>query len=211
MCDIKYWATQIERVENWVDTNTQIQTIAFTKTWNYVNSTEKKPIKLLIFKSTVMDHKYKALLQNIPTRHVITAIAKPADRPQQIAKLRNLDINNFFILGSLQSIRDVLGKQRVWITHRPKVKLNTDLNLLHRFGERRVFSTQFRMARNHTVRPNFYWPFSSIFDSMSAECAFVSNFRYSGEVSCNCKNATIIFLKPVPDQSAKDRLGLMVG
>lgn len=56
-----------------------------------------------------MDHKYKALLQNIPTRHVITAIAKPADRPQQIAKLRNLDINNFFILGSLHSIRDVLG------------------------------------------------------------------------------------------------------
>lgn len=58
-----------------------------------------------------MDHKYKALLQNIPTRHVITSIAKPADRPQQIAKLRNLDINNFFILGSLQSIRDVLGKK----------------------------------------------------------------------------------------------------
>lgn len=59
-----------------------------------------------------MDHKYKALLQNIPTRHVITAIAKPADRPQQIAKLRNLDINNFFILGSLQSIRDVLGESK---------------------------------------------------------------------------------------------------
>lgn len=59
-----------------------------------------------------MDHKYKALLQNIPTRHVITAIAKPADRQQQIAKLRNLDINNFFILGSLQLIRDVLGECR---------------------------------------------------------------------------------------------------
>lgn len=57
-----------------------------------------------------MDHKYKALLQNIPTRHVITAIAKQEDRQQQITKLRNLDINNFFILGSLQSIRDVLGK-----------------------------------------------------------------------------------------------------
>lgn len=71
-----------------------------------------KGIKLLLIfveHATVMDHKYKALLQNIPTRHVITAIAKPADRPQQIAKLRGLDINNFFILGSLQSIRDVLG------------------------------------------------------------------------------------------------------
>lgn len=57
----------------------------------------------------VMDHKYKALLQNIPTRHVITAIADEADRRQQIEKLRNLDINNFFILGSLSSIKAVLG------------------------------------------------------------------------------------------------------
>lgn len=153
MRDIKYWATQIERVENWVDTNTRIQTVAFTKTWNYVHST--KSIKLLIFKSTVMDHKYKALLQNIPTRHVITAIAKPADRPQQIAKLRNLDINNFFILGSLQSIRDVLGK-RCNLNQMLLLKSNWILIVysLHRFGERRVFSTQFCMARNHTVRLN---------------------------------------------------------
>lgn len=60
--------------------------------------------------SVVMDHKYKALLQNIPTRHVITAIAADdADRRQQIEKLRNLDINNFFVLGSLSSIKSVLG------------------------------------------------------------------------------------------------------
>lgn len=57
-----------------------------------------------------MDHKYKSLLQNIPTRHVITAIAKDGEREQQIEKLRNLDINNFFILGTLQSIKLVLGK-----------------------------------------------------------------------------------------------------
>lgn len=56
-----------------------------------------------------MDHKYKALLQNIPTRHVITALAPQADREQQMEKLRNLDINNFFILGSLTSIKSVLG------------------------------------------------------------------------------------------------------
>lgn len=59
-----------------------------------------------------MDHKYKALLQNIPTRHVITAIMSDAgERADQIKKLRNLDINNFFILGSLSSIKSVLGKQ----------------------------------------------------------------------------------------------------
>lgn len=59
-----------------------------------------------------MDHKYKALLQNIPTRHVITAIMSDAsERADQIKKLRNLDINNFFILGSLSSIKSVLGKK----------------------------------------------------------------------------------------------------
>lgn len=60
--------------------------------------------------SFVVDHKYKALLQNIPTRHVITAIAKLSDQPEQIEKLRNLDINNFFVLGTLQSIKNVLGE-----------------------------------------------------------------------------------------------------
>lgn len=57
-----------------------------------------------------MDHKFKSLLQNIATRHVITAIAKKDDRKDQIEKLRNLDINNFFILGAVQSIQEVLGK-----------------------------------------------------------------------------------------------------
>lgn len=57
----------------------------------------------------VMDHKYKALLQNIPTRHVITAIAVEADRAKQIENLRNLDINNFFVLGTFASIKAVLG------------------------------------------------------------------------------------------------------
>jgi ionotropic glutamate receptor len=62
--------------------------------------------------SFVVDHKYKALLQNIPTRHVITAIApsKPAIT-EQIVKLRNLDINNYFILGKLESIKLVLGER----------------------------------------------------------------------------------------------------
>lgn len=58
----------------------------------------------------VMDHKYKALLQNIPTRHVITTIAKNKELKDQIDKLRNLDIVNFFLIGSLNSIKSVLGK-----------------------------------------------------------------------------------------------------
>lgn len=59
----------------------------------------------------VMDHKYKSLLQNIQTRHVITAVADgESARADQIERLRNLDINNFFILGSLKTIGQVLGK-----------------------------------------------------------------------------------------------------
>lgn len=65
---------------------------------------------ILYDESFVMDHKYKALLQNFPTRHVITAIGNDRDRAEQIEKLRNLDINNFFILGSFASIKKVLGK-----------------------------------------------------------------------------------------------------
>lgn len=65
---------------------------------------------ILYDESFVVDHKYKALLQNIPTRHVITAIANDRERTEQITKLRNLDINNYFILGTLDSIKKVLGE-----------------------------------------------------------------------------------------------------
>jgi ionotropic glutamate receptor len=66
---------------------------------------------ILYDESFVVDHKYKALLQNIPTRHVITAIANGKNAiTEQIVKLRNLDINNYFILGKLDSIKLVLGE-----------------------------------------------------------------------------------------------------
>ena len=66
---------------------------------------------ILYDETFVVDHKYKALLQNIPTRHVITAIAQgDKERADQLTKLRNLDINNYFILGTLDSVKKVLGK-----------------------------------------------------------------------------------------------------
>lgn len=68
---------------------------------------------ILYDESFVVDHKYKALLQNIPTRHVITAIANDRERAEQITKLRNLDINNYFILGTLDSIKKVLGENKL--------------------------------------------------------------------------------------------------
>lgn len=56
---------------------------------------------------SVMDHKYKALLHNVKARHIITEI----ENTEQIIKLRNLDFNNFFILGKLESVKHVLGTE----------------------------------------------------------------------------------------------------
>ncbi|XP_045465675.1 ionotropic receptor 25a-like [Harmonia axyridis] len=55
----------------------------------------------------VMGHKYKTLLQNIATRNIITAIDKNK-LETQIQKLSKMEILNFFILGSLVTIKDVL-------------------------------------------------------------------------------------------------------
>lgn len=65
---------------------------------------------ILYDETFIMDHKYKSLLQNIQTRHVIARIAQgDRERTEEIEKLRNLDINNFFLLGSLRTIGPVLG------------------------------------------------------------------------------------------------------
>lgn len=53
-----------------------------------------------------MDHKYKSLLQNVATRHVITPIKENIH--EQLQSLYKLDIVNFFILGSLKNIKKVL-------------------------------------------------------------------------------------------------------
>ena len=55
-----------------------------------------------------MDHKYKSLLQNVPTRHLIAAVEDPRNVKRQLTRLRELDIVNFFILGRLATIKNVL-------------------------------------------------------------------------------------------------------
>nr|ALG36131.1 ionotropic receptor 1 [Sclerodermus sp. MQW-2015] len=48
----------------------------------------------------IMDHKYKSLLLNVPTRHVINRISHSVeDVKLQLSRLRDLDIVNFFVLG----------------------------------------------------------------------------------------------------------------
>lgn len=56
-----------------------------------------------------MYHKYKSLLQNMPTRHLLTKLEKstPAIR-RQIDRLVHVDIVNFFIAASPNEISHVL-------------------------------------------------------------------------------------------------------
>ncbi|XP_031839335.1 ionotropic receptor 25a [Nomia melanderi] len=60
---------------------------------------------ILYDENFVMDHKYKSLLLNVPTRHVINeASRKLADIKRQLPRLRDLDIVNYFILGDISTV-----------------------------------------------------------------------------------------------------------
>ncbi|CAK1585204.1 unnamed protein product [Parnassius mnemosyne] len=108
----------------------------------------------------VMDHKYKSLLQNIPTRHVITPVKSFSkdEIKTQLRSLRELDIVNFFIIGSLRTIKNVLD----------------------------------------SADENQYFGRKTAWFALSLD---------KGDVSCGCKDATIVYLRPTPDAKSKDRLG----
>ncbi|XP_043471341.1 ionotropic receptor 25a [Leptopilina heterotoma] len=61
---------------------------------------------MILFNSDfIMDHKYKSLLLNVPTRHVMVDIESDVDKArEQIIRLRDLDIVHFFILGNQETI-----------------------------------------------------------------------------------------------------------
>jgi ionotropic glutamate receptor len=61
-----------------------------------------------VFVVTVMDHKYKSLLQNIPTRHMIVKVSQE-NGAEQLKNLRDKDIFSFFIIGRLDTIQTVLN------------------------------------------------------------------------------------------------------
>ncbi|XP_063241815.1 ionotropic receptor 25a [Bacillus rossius redtenbacheri] len=77
-----------------------IRSIAYTQ--NISNAA------VLFDDSIVMDHKYKSLLQNMPTRHVIVKAGENLGIKEQLAKLRGLDLFNFFVIGRLSTIKTVL-------------------------------------------------------------------------------------------------------
>lgn len=106
-----------------------------------------------------MDHKFKSLLQNIATRHVIAPI-KDANIRDQLQNLRKLDIVNYFILGSLANIKRVLDAA-------------DSVNYFNR---------------------KFAWHAIT---------------QDKGDLKCACKNATIMFAKPLVDNQYQDRFGLI--
>jgi len=56
-----------------------------------------------------MYHKYKSLLQNMPTRHLLTKTLRDrAKLSEQLDKLVHVDIVNFFVAGSSKQITEVL-------------------------------------------------------------------------------------------------------
>lgn len=106
-----------------------------------------------------MDHKYKSLLQNVATRHVIAPIQEN-DVKEQLQKLRKLDILNYFILGSLNNIKRILDAA-------------DSINYFNR---------------------KFAWHAIT---------------QDKNDLKCNCKNATVIFARPLIDNQYQDRLGLI--
>lgn len=65
---------------------------------------------ILFDKNFIMNHKYKSLLLNVPTRHVINDLQISIDLiKEQLTRLRDLDIVNYFLLGDEKSIDTVLN------------------------------------------------------------------------------------------------------
>lgn len=107
-----------------------------------------------------MDHKFKSLLQNVATRHVIVPIKPPSELKDQIINLRKLDIVNFFIVAGLTNIKRVLD-------------VADSINYFNR---------------------KFAWHAIT---------------QDKGDLKCACKNATVMFVKPMIDNQYQDRLGLI--
>lgn len=58
-----------------------------------------------------MYHKYKSLLQNMPTRHLLTKLEVGAEAiRRQVDRLVHVDITNFFIAASPNEISSVLAE-----------------------------------------------------------------------------------------------------
>lgn len=64
---------------------------------------------ILYDQNFIMNHKYKSLLLNVPTRHIINNLQNTIDNAKdQLSKLRDLDVVNYFLLGNGDSVTMLL-------------------------------------------------------------------------------------------------------
>ncbi|GLH09406.1 Chemosensory protein [Gryllus bimaculatus] len=72
-----------------------------------VNNQNISNAGVLFDNKVVMDHKYKSLLQNIPTRHLINEVQSGRIR-YQLENFKRLELFNYFIIGDLKTIKTAL-------------------------------------------------------------------------------------------------------
>ena len=120
---------------------------------------------ILYDQNFVMDHKYKSLLLNVATRHVINEIEPEAvGIKNQLSFLRDLDIVNYFVLGNENVMNAALetaeafnftGKKFGWFLLTPEINVSPscDCKNISALFMRPEFS-----KKNPTIEPSFPKP-----------------------------------------------------
>ncbi|KAJ4432354.1 hypothetical protein ANN_20973 [Periplaneta americana] len=144
----------------------------------------------ILFDDTiVMDHKYKSLLQNIPTRHMIVKVDM-GNTEGQLKRLRERDIFNYFILGRIDTIKAVLDgaeengffdRQFAW----------HGITMI--YGECHLILCQIPGS----ISQKYYLTF---IDSTEIVTQLESN-----SITCKCYNATVFYVKPTPNPQYTER------
>lgn len=94
---------------------------------------------------SVFDHKYDSLLHDVKVRNIISEI----ENIEQIITLRKLNFNNFFILGTLETVQNVLGTEMYFQTRYLMMFHEQLIFPFNRKRSTRIFWTKFRMACNY--------------------------------------------------------------
>nr|QJX74385.1 ionotropic receptor 25a [Ceracris kiangsu] len=105
--DLRYWRNIDKKQEKYlIQVLPPIDTIpefirSFCSEQNLTNA------GILFDDTFIMDHKYKSLLQNVPTRHIINEI-KFQNIAKQLSTFKQREVFNYFILGRIDTVNKVL-------------------------------------------------------------------------------------------------------
>jgi glutamate receptor, ionotropic, invertebrate len=123
--DLRQWRDLTDKKKNYllhVMPPADVMTEIVRSICIYMNITN---VAILYDNPFIFDHKYTKLFQNLPIRYVITTIANSSNAiTEQIQRLRKLNINNFFLVGKMESLARVLGNLLFLVILNLK-KLNT--------------------------------------------------------------------------------------